>query len=129
MLSTAIQTILSDNTAYKTVSSGGVFEYMAADTAGLPYTIIFTDNSQPINSQKKQATKEHRDVIIATYATTPSAANTISNAARLLLDKYSGTIAGVKIERVIYEGVEADDYDREQKKAVKEIRLQVTYEL
>ena len=126
----AIHSILSGHAGYTTVSSGGVFSYMAKEGISKPYTIIFTDQgSEPIKSQGNAATKEWKDIIVACFAITTADAKNLANTARAVLDEYTGTVEGIKVEYCKYDGTDEEDYDRQLKKASIELRFRVCYTL
>lgn len=125
----AVYSVLNADAGYSAASSGGVFSYNAPADVAKPYTILFADNSDPIQSQGNAANKEWKDIIVATFATHVAGAKTLAALARTLLDDYQGTANGVAIEYCKYEGVELEDYDRELKKGVVEQRFRLCYVL
>lgn len=121
----ALHSILAADASYPGQSSGGIFSYVAADNASMPYTILYADDSDAITSQGNQAGLEWQDVIVAIYSSTTAEMNSIGDIARGLLDNYRGTVEGIVIRQCQYQGKDVEDYDRKYKKGTVELRFRV----
>ena len=121
----AIHSILTSNATFTTASSGGVYSYMAVDGISQPYTLLFAEPSEPIRSQNTTSTKEWRDIVVACFAISPEAAKNVANKARGALEGFQGTVAGVKVSYCKYDGTDTEEYDRQLKKAIIELRFRV----
>lgn len=121
----AIHSILSNHVGFNAVSTGGVYSYMAKTGISKPYTLLFADQGDPIVTQGNVSSKEWKDVIVACFALTMADAKNLANTARAVLDNYKGTVSGIKVEYCKYDGTDEEDYDRQLKKAIVEIRFRV----
>ena len=125
----AIHSILSADTDFSTASSGGVSSYIAKDGVSKPYSVIYADNSEPIVTQGNASGKEWRDIVVGCYADTPMVAKGMADLSRAALDGFKGSVEGISLEYCKYDGIDTEDYDRQLKKAIVEVRYRVCYTL
>jgi len=106
----AIYSILKANSPVNTAASGGIYTLRAKQSAVPPYVITRVEDIQPHDTKDGVSTTDHYFIVIETYAKTYALAEDLSDKVRTALDRFSGTIASVNVNSIVFE-TKVDFYD------------------
>jgi len=105
-----IYTLLSTNSPVTAVVSTRIFPDRASQGAPNPCIIYQDISNAPTDTKDGVSTLDVRRFQIDVYSETRAEAETVNGLIRTALDRQSGTIAGINVDKVIYDS-ESDFFD------------------
>lgn len=94
------------------LSVGTAYPMKAPQTTALPYIVYHVISNDPTDTKDGVSELDVARVQIDSYAATYSAAATLSDSVRSTLDRYSGTVQSIVIDKIVFEN-ENDIYDED----------------
>lgn len=105
----AIYSILTSNSAVNALVSGRVYPQIAAQGAAFPFVVYLLTNVGPSDTKSGVSTLDEVRYDIVVAAETYAAAADLTEKVRTAIDRYSGTVAGVNIDSVQFQSLDADN--------------------
>ena len=105
----AIYSILTSDSDVNALVSGRVYPQIAAQGAAFPFVVYLLTNVGPSDTKSGVSTLDEVRYDIVVAAETYAAAADLTEKVRTAIDRYSGTVAGVDIDSVQFQSLDADN--------------------
>lgn len=110
MLGEAIYSILSNDATLTAITGTKIFPVQAPQRTAVPFIVYQENNTIPTDQKDGSAPKDQIQFQVDTYSSTYTQAHTIAARIRVLLDAYSGTVAGVTIRQMWFSDQDDGDF-------------------
>lgn len=105
----AIYSILTSDADVNALVSGRVYPQIAAQGATFPFVVYLLTNVGPSDTKSGVSTLDEVRYDIVVAAETYAVAADLTEKVRAALDRYSGTVAGVVIDSIQFQTLDADN--------------------
>lgn len=105
----AIYSILTSDADVNALVSGRVYPQIAAQGASFPFVVYLLTNVGPSDTKSGVSTLDEVRYDIVVAAETYAVAADLTEKVRAALDRYSGTVAGVVIDSIQFQTLDADN--------------------
>lgn len=112
MIGQAVYSILNSTTAI-TDAVNGIFPVVASQDTQPPYIIHQTVTTEPTDIKDSGSPLDNIRYQVDTYGKTKAIVDSIANSVRSALDRYSGTVATIKIDSIKFLDEHDGPYEEE----------------
>lgn len=105
----AIYSLLTSDAAVNALVNGRVYPQIAAQGASFPFAVYLLTDIDPSDTKSGVSTLDEVRYDIVVAAQTYAAAADLTEKIRTVLDRYSGTVAGVVIDSIQFVNLDADN--------------------
>lgn len=105
----AIYSILTSDADVNALVSGRVYPQIAAQGAAFPFVVYLLTNVGPSDTKSGVSTLDEVRYDIVVAAETYAVAADLTEKVRTAIDRYTGTVAGVTIDSVQFQSMDADN--------------------
>lgn len=110
MLGSAIYSILSGDATLAAIIGTKIYPVQAPQRTPPPFVVYRENNTIATDQKDGSAPKDLKSVQIDIYSGTYTEAHTAADRIRVLLDAYSGTVAGVTIRQMWFSDQDDGDF-------------------
>ena len=105
----AIYTILTDDSDVSAIVGTRVYPQVAAQGAAFPFIVYVLQDTSPSDTKSGVSTLDEVRYDIVVASETYAEASDLTNKIRTALDRYTGTVAGVVIDSIQFQDIDADN--------------------
>ena len=100
----AIFKILDDNSDVNALVSSRIYPMIARQGTDFPFIIYDVLSDEPTDYKEGVSSLDTTSIMVSVYSETYSQASDLAKKVRTALDRQSGTIAGIKVQSIKYDG-------------------------
>ena len=105
----AIYSILTSDSDVSAIVGTRVYPQIAAQGAAFPFVVYVLQDTSPSDTKSGVSTLDEVRYDIVVASETYAEASDLTNKIRTALDRYTGTVAGVVIDSIQFQDIDADN--------------------